>query len=192
MFNGVVKIVKKGRNIADVTKSLKELENTDILIGIPSAKTARNSDGSVNNAELGYILSEGVQTSEMRDEVSKKQDGGSSYPDAVAAYIASHGDPAFAIPPRPFLQPSIEANQDLIAKQQSKIIQTALNKPQNTELEIRKLGMLGQNLARGWFTDPRNGWPPNAPSTVARKGSDRPNIDTGQLRRAITYVVYKK
>lgn len=31
--------------------------------------------------------------------------------------------------------------------------------------------------------------PPNAPSTIARKGSSKPLIDTGQLRSSITYEV---
>lgn len=31
--------------------------------------------------------------------------------------------------------------------------------------------------------------PPNAPSTVARKGSSKPLVDTGQLRSSITYKV---
>lgn len=31
--------------------------------------------------------------------------------------------------------------------------------------------------------------PPNAPSTVAAKGSDKPLIDTGQLRSSISYLV---
>lgn len=35
-------------------------------------------------------------------------------------------------------------------------------------------------------------WPPNAASTIARKKSDRPLIDTGQLRRAQTNDVVKK
>lgn len=33
--------------------------------------------------------------------------------------------------------------------------------------------------------------PPNAPSTIARKGSSTPLIDTGQLRSSITYAVRK-
>lgn len=33
---------------------------------------------------------------------------------------------------------------------------------------------------------------PNAPMTVQRKGSDHPLIDTGQLRRGISYVICKK
>jgi hypothetical protein len=32
---------------------------------------------------------------------------------------------------------------------------------------------------------------PNKPATIARKGSDRPLIDTAQLLNSITYVVRK-
>jgi hypothetical protein len=49
--------------------------------------------------------------------------------------------------------------------------------------------MLGQNIVRAWFVDPKNGWPENSPITIAAKGSDKPLIDTGELRKAITYVV---
>lgn len=50
-------------------------------------------------------------------------------------------------------------------------------------------GMEGQNSARDWFEDPRNGWAPNSPVTIALKGSERPLVDTGELRKSITYVV---
>ena len=50
-------------------------------------------------------------------------------------------------------------------------------------------GIAAQNYCRDWFTDPRNGWPPNSPITIARKKSARPMIDTGTMRKAITYVV---
>lgn len=38
--------------------------------------------------------------------------------------------------------------------------------------------------SRGWGS-----WAPNRPSTVRRKGSDSPLIDTGQLRRSISSAV---
>lgn len=53
---------------------------------------------------------------------------------------------------------------------------------------LRKAGMLGQNVVRRYFVED-NGWPPNAPSTIAQKGSDRPLIDTGELRKSVAYVV---
>ena len=55
--------------------------------------------------------------------------------------------------------------------------------------ELRRAGILGANAAKRWFTDPQNGWAANAPATAARKGSERPLIDTAQMRRSITYLV---
>ena len=34
-----------------------------------------------------------------------------------------------------------------------------------------------------------NGWKPNAPSTIKAKGSDKPLIDTGELRKSIRGIV---
>jgi len=52
------------------------------------------------------------------------------------------------------------------------------------------LGLLGQsmrddieNAIAQWAT------PPNAPSTIARKGFDKPLIDTGSMQRAVDYEV---
>ena len=63
------------------------------------------------------------------------------------------------------------------------------NKPGEAKRHMRMAGMVAQNAVRAWFVDPRNNWAPNAPSTIRRKGSAQPLIDTGELRKAITYVV---
>ena len=57
--------------------------------------------------------------------------------------------------------------------------------------QFQRVAMMGQNFARGWFTDARNDWAPNAPSTVRRKGSTRLLIDTAQTRRSIIGIVTK-
>lgn len=107
---------------------------------------------------------------------------------ATLALILERGNPISNVPPRPFLMPSIEADMDKITKIQQQVLQAAVNQ-QDTNLQLNRLGMLAQNIVKNWFTDPRNNWPPNSPVTIAKKGSDMPNIDTGQLRNAITYVV---
>lgn len=56
---------------------------------------------------------------------------------------------------------------------------------------LRSAGNLAASYAKKWFTDPRNGWAPNSPRTIALKGSSRPLIDTGAMQEAITYVVRK-
>jgi hypothetical protein len=55
--------------------------------------------------------------------------------------------------------------------------------------KMLRAALQGQNVCRAWFTDGRNGWAPNKPATIARKGSDRPLIDTGALRASIVGIV---
>lgn len=109
---------------------------------------------------------------------------------AQLAYIHSNGSPLNKIPPRPFLEPAIEADRDKLATQQGRVIKAALDGQASIAVqEMEKTGLIGQTAAKMWFVDPRNHWAPNAPITIQRKGSDRPLIDTGQLRNAITYVI---
>jgi hypothetical protein len=55
--------------------------------------------------------------------------------------------------------------------------------------DLRRAGMEGQNRARAWFDDPRNGWAPNAQSTIRRKGSAKPLIQFDEMRKSIIYVL---
>jgi hypothetical protein len=196
MFNSfakpVCKVVKKLDRVGDVFKALQMLQQQDVLVGIPAEKASRRGQG-INNAELGFLLSEGVRAESMRVEMENMQASGASYSAAYQAYLLHHGNPLWHSPPRPFLEPAIKANIEKIAKYQALVIRAALA-GDKTEMGAasQRLGMLGQNFVKGWFTDPRNEWPENAPATIQAKGSDRPNIDTSQVRNAITYVIRGK
>lgn len=112
---------------------------------------------------------------------------------AELMYIHTNGSPMKRIPARPVIEPAIEANRPAIVNELQQAMAAVLAEdPAQALQHLNAAGMVGRNASIRWFTDPRNGWPPNAPSTIARKGSDQPLIDTGQLRRAITYVVTTK
>jgi hypothetical protein len=112
---------------------------------------------------------------------------------AELMYIHTNGSPIKHIPARPVIEPAIEANRPAIVRELEQALEAVFEQdPLQARAHLEAAGIVGRNAAIRWFTDPRNGWPPNAPSTIARKGSDRPLIDTGQLRRAITYVVTTK
>lgn len=52
------------------------------------------------------------------------------------------------------------------------------------------LGIAGvEQIQEAFDTEGFGEWQPNAPQTIARKGSDKPLIDTGRLRGAVTYEV---
>jgi hypothetical protein len=52
---------------------------------------------------------------------------------------------------------------------------------------LKLIGIFGESIIKEAFNTRGFGqWEPNAPSTIARKGSSAPLIDTSQLRRAVT------
>lgn len=146
-----------------IKQLLTRLKGYDLLIGVPAEESPRDIGAEVTNAEL--------------------------------VYLHTHGSPAQGLPPRPIIEPALAANMDMIKPK----LQAAVEKFSNGdevagEQRLRALGMYCQNIVRGWFTDPRNQWPPLAESTKALKAKngrskDNPLIDTGELRKSITYVV---
>lgn len=176
-----------------VRGALQKLTQKDVLVGIPAEKATREKSKDINNAELLYIHTHGVRTPAMRQEMQQNMDKGMTYSKAHQLYIKEHGSPAMAIPPRPVLEPSIQANKDPIGKSLKAAGKAALQGDTlGLDANLNRAGMRAQNAARAWFKDPRNNWPPNSPRTIKQKGSDKPLIDTGEMRKAITYVVRGK
>ena len=109
---------------------------------------------------------------------------------ATLAFIHTYGSPIANIPARPFLIPGIKKAQELITKNLGKAALAIFEgNPEKATQFLNKAGQVASNSVKRIFTDPSNGWPPNSPLTIYLKGSDRPLIDTGQLRKSITYVV---
>jgi hypothetical protein len=118
---------------------------------------------------------------------------GAKVTNAELAYIHTHGSPRRNIPPRPIIEPAIEADKAQIIPELKDGAKAALDgDKQKARTAFKRAGMTGQNIVRNWFTDPRNHWAPNAPSTIRRKKSARPLIDTSELRKSMTYVVAEK
>jgi hypothetical protein len=150
--------VTEGGDFDTVKKGLSSLSKMRAYVGIPEKATSRRSQ-VVTNAGL--------------------------------LYIHTHGSALHNIPPRPVIEPAIEApdNRARIEDELMMCADAELDgKIDEAVLHLSRAGTLGANAAKRWFRDPRNGWPPNAPSTIRAKGSDRPLIDTGELRRSITHV----
>jgi hypothetical protein len=146
-------------NSAAVLKAMNQLTKSRALVGVTQQKSSRKGE-PVNNAEL--------------------------------AYIHTNGSPLQHIPARPIIEPAIEApdNKLAITQEMQGAAGAALDgKQQESKQFMKRAGLTAQNRVRSWFTDSRNNWAPNAPSTIARKGSDKPLIDTGSLRQAMSYAV---
>lgn len=90
------------------------------------------------------------------------------------------------IPERPFFRNANEGiKKPLIALLKRQF------KPEDNQLVTLKTaglaGVLHVNTIQKSITDMRD--PPNAPSTIRQKGSSNPLIDTGEMRRSVTYKV---
>ncbi|WP_207953231.1 hypothetical protein [Paenibacillus agricola] len=190
MFKAFANVTGSKNLTPEVKRMLDDLAKTQVLVGIPEG--GGNERGAeITNAQLLYVHTHGARKKEMREEMNPQiESGEQTYSQAYQLYIQTHGSPLWQSPPRPVLEPAIEKNKEVIGKQLQKVATTVLD-GQDPDQELQKAGMLGQNIARAWFTDPANGWPANAESTIEAKGSDRPLIDQGEMRKAITYVVDK-
>lgn len=175
---------------------ITDLARLQIYVGIPE-KTSVRKKGTISNAQLAFIHTHGARGSQMRRIMRASMNRGLSYGAAHSLYILRFGSPLWQIPPRPIIEPAIELkeNREAILAELKKAATVALSTRQNFDKRKRVLyflnraGMTAQNAVRAWFVDPRNNWPPNAPSTIKRKGSSNPLIDKGELRKSITYAV---
>lgn len=117
---------------------------------------------------------------------------GETISNAELGYIHEFGSPASNIPARPFLIPGVEQAQKGAAAILKEGAQETLSTNKPIDESLDRAGVLASNSVKRQFTSPTNGWPPDSPATIARKGSDRPLIDTAELRRSVTHVVVKK
>lgn len=92
-------------------------------------------------------------------------------------------------PSRPFLRKSVDENKDKInafCKGQVKKI----SQGGTAEACLKAIGVFGKSLVQEKIES--GSYAPNAPSTIRKKGSDKPLIDTGRMRQSVNYVIQKK
>lgn len=150
-------------NAAAVLASLKSIASKDVLVGIPEEKSERD-DVPFGNAGIGYIN--------------------------------ENGSPAQNIPARPHLVPGVRSVDEQTLPHLRAAAQAAMSgNTAAAEMELNRAGALAANGVKRYMTI--TGFTPLADRTInarlARgRTGDKPLIDTGQYRRAITYVVRDK
>jgi hypothetical protein len=94
-----------------------------------------------------------------------------------------------SIPPRDFLK----FYWDRLRKESLELaieITRKANRGENVDAAIDMIGINGRNIVMEAITDLKT--PPNSAATIQRKGSSNPLIDTGLMRRSVTWKVTKK
>jgi hypothetical protein len=152
--------VKNNVDIARIIASVRALSDNQVLVGVPSTMVGRQGSPASN---------------------------------AVIAYIHEHGSPSQNIPPRPFLEPGVRNAEAVIITRLRQSAQLAMKG--NHDAVIRSLHALGLVVVSSIRTKISTGpFLPLAPATLAerrRRGVLRtaPLVDTGTLRRSISYVL---
>jgi len=100
------------------------------------------------------------------------------------------------IPARSFIVMPLKLHLNKYLKNKSSMTEKAFEKSVKagkTEEFVAKIGLVAEEVIQDAFaTSGWGNWAPNRPSTVKRKGSSKPLIDTGELRRSISSKVVKK
>lgn len=110
-------------------------------------------------------------------EGSTEPDGSST---AEVAALNNFGAPAAGIPPRPFFSNMIAEKSPEWGDKFAKLLELS---DYDTNRALRRMGDGIANQLRQAIVSMKE--PPNAPSTIARKGFDDPLVDTGNMLNSV-------
>lgn len=94
------------------------------------------------------------------------------------------------IPSRPFMRGSVDNNADVITAFLKSKFREFLTTDMTAEELLRQIGAFQTGLVQKEIVDGK--FVPNAPSTIRKKKSDKPLIDTGHMRQSVHYVIKPK
>lgn len=123
-------------------------------------------------------------------EIERQVEGDAKPPDLTVAQIAAiheFGAPNAAIPERPFLRPAIADNREKFFALNRVSLKGVMDGSLTMQQALGRLGAIAQaqvqkKIVQGPFR-------PLEPKTIARKGSTKPLIDSGQMRQSVQWVI---
>ncbi len=195
-----------GPGMKRIMAGIAALNGSDVLVGIPEGDNRQDSLRALADA-MKLTKAGGRSKKAFKFLAASKQ----PISNAELLFIFTNGSPLRGQPPRIVIEAAIQAEptKSLIAKYLAMAAVSAMEGDEAGMIaNLKKAGTLGESASKRWFTDPRNGWPQNAPSTIRAKSglnvmgpvglvgmdasldeNNTPGIDTGQMRRAIISVV---
>lgn len=139
-------------------------------------------------AQLGAVTL-GVQGREagQAHKPDPKAKGGPSPAIQTIGEIAEQHELGLGVPERSWLRAWVDAHEAMIRTDAGKAMRRVLEGKLTREQALEILALKWQGAIQQWIADGRV-QPPLSQTTIDRKGSSVPLIDTGQLRSAITGV----
>lgn len=124
-------------------------------------------------------------------EVQVGFQGDESYEDGTSiAEIAAYNELGSSdTPARPFMKQSFENHEDEL-RAACERVNAAIASGKSVEQALDALGVAIKGLVQTEIVD--GDFTENAPSTIKKKGSDKPLIDTGTMRQSVNYVVKRR
>lgn len=143
-------------------------------------------DGAMSMATLGAIQHFGADIQHPGGTKYAIQDDGRAKfvkNGRKARYDGVTGPHVIKIPPRPWLDVGVESG----TAEYLSIIKEGIEAGLNEEQLLEQVGAAAEGIVKEYIRDLKE--PPNAPSTVKKKGSNNVLIDTGAMRASVTYKV---
>lgn len=105
----------------------------------------------------------------------------------LAEVAAAHEFGTDKIPQRSFIRATVDLRASEIRAMQEKLAGQVLSGAISPETAMERLGIFTQGLIQARIAEGID--PPLKPATIARKGSSKQLVDSGQLRSSITYQI---
>lgn len=155
---------------------------TEITFNLDGLEELRKKLGDQYVARVGILGGHAARTDEE-----------SGLTNSEIGVIHEFGSDNAGIPPRSFLRMPVEHfKREIMKSLATAKVKEAIDRGDVITV-FRVLGVAAEGFVKLAFNSGGFGkWPALKPETIARKGSSKPLIDTGQLRRSITSDVVKK
>lgn len=142
---------------------------------VTGAESARDAiEKALKDFMTGEFVTVGVhqdKNARTGDELNNAEIG------AIQEFGTEH------IPARPWLAPGVNSGNE----EYLKIISAAAENDEPLSVALERVGVVAASKVQIYMTELKS--PANAPSTIKKKKSSNPLIDTGALRSSVTYKV---
>jgi hypothetical protein len=163
------KFVYKDLGMSRIRKEIELLGKGYVLVGWPG-------DGPTHR-EVTHTTSKSGRT-------RAKKGAHTSIPVAAIALVHEFGSPANNIPERPVMRKTNRAYSRALAFAMARVVRQIYAGKLLPSMALKQLGVFWEGRIKTTF---REGFfAPLKPATIARKGSSKPLIDSGQLRQSVT------
>ena len=147
---------------------------------------------TVTDRDLGYkrivldfkqLKGKGVKVGVMGGETNEGT--------AIVDYAVYNEFGTSRIPPRPFMATTADNNREKVLAFAGALVGRMIDGHINSDTVLRNLGEFYQARIQETIRNAKSWAAPNAPSTIAMKGSSSPLIDSGRLLQSIRYELTK-